>query len=316
LVFLLLAIISLVIGISFGSVAISFFEFKRIFFFNETGAAYTIIFNIRLPRVVCAFITGGMLSLAGALMQTLLRNPLADPYVMGVSGGAAVASLLALLIGISSPYLGIYAFIGSLFSILLVMALAKNVTTDSSLRLLLTGIVVAAGWGAVISFVLTLSNNQNLRSMMFWLMGDLSYAQLSLWQPITLLAGLVMSLFLARPLNLFILGSIKAESFGVNSKRLNLYLYLISSLLTASAVSMAGCIGFVGLVVPHMLRLCGYSDHRLLLPTSVLLGGSMLVLSDTLARAMFAPIQLPVGAVTALIGVPFFLFLLRRSYLR
>jgi iron complex transport system permease protein len=246
-------------------------------------------------------------------MQVLLRNPLADPYVLGISGGAAVASLLMMLIGIFSSFLYLGAFVGSLLSMLLVMILARSSRGFSSMRLLLTGVVIATGWAAVISFILAVSPQNNLRGMLFWLMGDLSYAKFFYWQLLILVVGLLISLFFAKPLNILARGELTAQSLGLNVQRMNWILYIIASLLTACAVSIAGCIGFVGLVVPHMLRQFGNSDHRFILPGSVLLGGILLTLADTLSRSLMAPMQLPVGVVTAVIGVPCFLFLLRRN---
>ena len=293
-----LALVSFLISLVFGSVHLPFI-----------GIVKTVAF----PRTLCAFIVGGLLALAGALMQILLRNPLADPYVLGISGGSAFAALFCLLLG-ATAYLSLWAFLGSLGSVCLVFGLTQMKDGFSPLKLLLTGIVIAAGWSALITLILTLAPNQNLRGMLFWLMGDLAYAELSLWQPVVLIGGLLVSLFIAKSLNVLAQGELTAQSLGVYPKRLYLLLYLLSSLLTASAVSLAGCIGFVGLIVPHMLRCLGTSDHRFILPASVLLGGSFLVLADALARTLFAPAQLPVGVITALLGVPIFLLLLRRGY--
>ena len=307
-----LAIISVILSLFFGSAHIGFAELMRAFTHPSSNTTHTIIFNLRLPRTICAFITGGLLALAGALMQTLLRNPLADPYVLGISGGAAVASLLGLLLGFSM-FIGLFAFIGSLFAMFLVLTLSRTKHHFSSFRLLLTGVVIATGFSAIISFILTISPAQNLRSMLFWLMGDMSYAHFAIWQPVVLIVGTVIALFFAKPLNILIRGDLAARSLGINTHRLNLWLYIVSSLLTACAVSIAGSIGFIGLIVPHMLRLLGNSDHRFIIPASVLLGGTLLTLADMFARTIIAPIQLPVGIVTAIIGVPLFLFLLHRG---
>jgi len=313
-VFLLASLVSIMISLSLGSVSISIHDLWHSLFSHTQTIQETIIIQMRLPRTLCAFITGGLLALSGALMQTLLRNPLADPYVLGISGGSAVATLIAMMLGIVSSFLNLWAFIGSVLSMFLVLELSRSRNQWSSLRLLLTGVVVATGWAALISFILTISPEKNLRSMLFWLMGDLNYAQFSLWQPIILFAGLMISLILAKPLNILSRGDLAAQSLGVNTKKLNIILYLLSSLLTACAVSIAGCIGFVGLIIPHMLRLMGNSDHRFILPASVLLGGILLTLADTLARTVMSPLQLPVGIVTAFIGVPCFLILLQRGY--
>lgn len=307
----LISIGCIFLSLSLGSIDLSFFELKKIFLSSEQTVFSDIIFKLRLPRTLCAFTTGGLLALAGAFMQILLRNPLAEPYVLGVSGGAAVAVLMAMLLGISTHYLSGIAFIGSLCSLFIVMGLAEMRGMNSPLRLLLIGVVMASGWGAIISFILTVSPEKNLHGMLFWLMGDLSHATFSFWQIVVLGLGLFISVLLAKPLNVLCRGYLVAEMLGIDTKRMILVLYLTSAMLTASAVSIAGCISFIGLVVPHMLRLIGGSDHRFVLPASVLLGGSLLTVADTFARSLLAPIQLPVGILTAMIGVPVFLFLLR-----
>ncbi|MEO5342536.1 MAG: iron ABC transporter permease, partial [Gammaproteobacteria bacterium SHHR-1] len=179
-------------------------------------------------------------------------------------------------------------------------------------RLLLTGVVIAAGWGALISLVLALSPSERLPGMLFWLMGDLSTSQGLLGPGLILLGGLLIGLLLAPQLNLLLQGELQAAALGVEVRRLRIILFLLSSVLTASAVTLAGSIGFIGLVAPHLFRLLGGSDHRLLLPGALLIGGLLLLLADTLARSLIAPQQLPLGALTALIGVPLFLYLLNR----
>jgi iron complex transport system permease protein len=273
----------------------------------------TVILELRWPRTAAAFVTGALLALAGGLMQILLRNPLADPYVLGISGGAASGALIAMLLGTGTLLLHGAAFTGALFSMLLVFGLAHGSGSWTSHRLLLTGVVVAAGWGALIAFLLALSPDTGLRGMLFWLMGDLSHAATPLAAGSVLLAGLAVCFILARSLNILAHGATLAHTLGVNVETLRRGIYLLASLLTASAVTLAGSIGFVGLIVPHMLRLAGVRDNRLLLPAAALLGGSLLVVADTLARTLFAPRQLPVGVLTALIGVPLFLLLLYRT---
>ncbi len=273
----------------------------------------TLVLQLRLPRAVTAFATGGLLALAGALMQVLLRNPLADPYILGVSGGAAAGALTSLLLGLAGIWVSGSAFVGALVSTLMVFALAHGRGGWTPTRLLLTGIVVAFGWGAVISLLLILSNNASLRGMLFWLMGDLSYRG-SGWLPLAVVsAGLAICLPFARHLNVLARGETLAEALGIAIRPFTIAIYIGASLFTAVAVTEAGAIGFVGLVIPHMLRLVSGSDHRTLLPGAVLLGGSLLLLADTLARTIVAPQQLPVGIVTAAIGVPIFLYLLNRA---
>lgn len=277
------------------------------------GVAATIVHELRLPRAVAAFTVGAMLSIAGALMQVLLRNPLADPYILGISGGAGFGALLILLAGFSGVAVSVGAFGGALASVLLVFGLAHGTGGWGTTRLLLTGVVVAAGWGALISLLLSIAPETDLRGMLFWLMGDLSGAGLSPAVLPVLALGVIALRPAGRSLNLLARGGLEAAVLGVEVRRLQWLLYLAASLLTALAVTIGGNIGFVGLVVPHMLRLWLGSDHRLLLPAAALLGGTLLLSADTLARTVIAPQQLPVGVLTALIGVPVFLFLLRRE---
>lgn len=272
----------------------------------------TVLLELRLPRALSAFAVGGLLALAGALMQVLLRNPLADPYILGVSGGAAVATLLAMWAGTAGVMLTGAAFGGALLTMLLVFALARRRGSWTAVRLLLTGVVIASGWSALIGFILAVSPDTTLRGMLFWLMGDLEFAThpVSAWT--VLIIGLIIALGFARDLNVLARGELQARALGVPVRLLFPLLYLITSLLTAAAVTLAGTVGFIGLIVPHLLRLLGAGDHRVLLPSAVLLGGSLLTVADTVARTALAPLQLPVGVITALIGVPVFLYLLNR----
>lgn len=282
-----------------------------------------IILRLRLPRALAAFGTGAALALAGALMQVLLRNPLADPYVLGTSGGAAVGALGAMLLGSAGLAVDAAAFAGALLSTVLVFALARAGGAwydgrgydggGAASRLLLTGIVVASGWSAAVSLLLATSPEASLRGLLFWLMGDFSFVE----RPGAILAvagaGTVAGLLLARTLNVLGTGDWQAALLGVEVRRVRGAIYALAALLTSLAVTTAGVVGFVGLIVPHFVRLAGGSDHRVVIPGSALAGGTLLVLADTLARILLAPRQLPVGAITAAVGVPAFLFLLRRS---
>lgn len=276
-------------------------------------AAHEVLFALRLPRALAAFGVGALLAIAGALMQALLRNPLADPYVLGVSGGAATLALLAMLVGLPVAGMQIAAFAGALGSTLLVFALAHSRHDLAASRLLLTGVVLASGWGAAVSLILSLAPEARLRGMVFWLIGD--FAGSGTPWPALVAAILVLAVCLveARALNLLARGDLRAASLGVDVPRLRWRVYIVASIAAAVAVTTAGSIGFVGLVTPHLLRLAGLRDYRLLLPASVLAGGSLLTMADALARSIIAPQQLPVGVITALIGVPLFLFLLRRE---
>lgn len=312
----LLAMFSLIIALLTGSVPIRLADLWAVVTNSQQGLNQSLILELRLPRALGAFATGGLLSLAGALMQVLVRNPLADPYVLGISGGAAVAALLSMLIGVGGAWISGSAFAGALLAMALVFGLARGQGSWTPIRLLLTGIVMAAGWGAVISFILATSPDANIRSMLFWLMGDLGFVQTPLPALLVLLLGLIICWPLGRDLNVLIRGELEAGALGINSRHLHITLFLLASLLTATAVVQAGSIGFVGLVIPHVMRLTGLTDHRLLLPAAALAGGSLLVLADTLARTILAPQQLPVGIITALLGVPLFLYLLRREVSR
>ena len=281
--------------------------------FGQEGSGGEVVIELRLPRAIAGFACGGLLALAGALMQVLLRNPLADPYVLGISGGAGVGAMFAILIGL--PVLGIdgLAFLGALGAMFIVFGLAHGDGSWTQTRLLLTGVIVAAGCGALVALMLAIAEEHKLRGMLFWLMGDLGQST-QWWPPLAaLVVALTLAMPFARELNLLSRGMMQAQALGVAVGRLRYAIYLLASLATAASVSAAGSIGFVGLVVPHLVRLATGNDQRLLLPASVLAGGSLLVLAATLARTLIAPQQLPVGVLTALIGVPVFLFLLSRQ---
>ena len=304
---------ALVAAVAIGTVPIPPARLLAVLLADDRSTEALIVWDLRLPRALTAFAVGGALALAGALIQVLLRNPLGDPYVLGVSGGASAAVLAALLLALPAGWQPGLAFVGAAISMALVFALGRRGRVLAVERLLLTGVVVATGWAALIGFALSVAPPARLPGMLFFLMGDLSDAP-SPWPAVLALAvGLTLALAFARDLNLLTLGELRASTLGVETARLRVGLYLLSSLLTAIAVSTAGGIGFVGLVAPHMVRLAGGSDHRWVLPGSVLLGGALLVLADTAARVAFAPRQLPVGMLTALVGVPLFLYLLNRS---
>jgi len=304
---------ALLLSLAVGSVPLDFAEVLAAVQGGGEPLHRTLVMDLRLPRAMTAFATGGLLALAGALMQVLLRNPLADPYVLGVSGGAAVGALSMVMLGAAGIWIGGAAFSGALISTLLVFSLAHGRGGWTPTRLLLTGVVIAAGWGALISLLLALGPDGSLRNMLFWLMGDLSYASSSGVEWFVLALGLIVLLPFSRHLNLLARGELQARTLGVAVQPLNIGIYLAASLFTAVAVTQGGSIGFVGLVIPHMLRLTAGADHRRLLPGAVLAGGTLLVLADTLARTLLAPRQLPVGVVTAFIGVPLFLYLLNRT---
>ena len=296
-----------------GAVPVTLMELVPALWQAPVDHSFNPIIELRLPRVLGAFAIGGCLALAGALMQVLVRNPLADPYILGVSGGAACAALLGLWIGISGLLLRGIAFGGALCAMLLVFAVAHGRGAWSPVRLLLTGVVLATGWGALISLILTLAPQTHLRGMLFWLMGDFSYLESARLEWAALAFGLALALLHARDLNVLAHGDLQAAALGVRTERLRVVIYLLTSLLAALAVTAVGSIGFVGLVAPHLARMLTGHDHRYLLIAAVLIGGNLLIIADTLARSIVAPVQLPAGVITALLGIPLFLFLLRRN---
>jgi iron complex transport system permease protein len=309
---LLLALASFWAALAAGSIPVAATDVLAAVLGQDAPGA-DIVRQLRLPRALAGFACGGLLALAGALMQVLLRNPLADPYILGISGGAGVGALFAIMVGMSTLGIDGLAFAGALGAMLLVFGLAHGDGSWTQTRLLLTGVIVAAGCGALISLMLAIAPEDRLRGMLFWLTGDLGQAA-SPWPPTLALAvALVLAMPFARELNLLARGLLQAQALGVAVNRLRYAIFLLASLATAASVTTAGSIGFIGLVVPHLVRLVTGNDQRLLLPASALAGGALLMLADTLARTLIAPQQLPVGVLTALIGVPVFLFLLSRQ---
>jgi iron complex transport system permease protein len=303
----------MVVSVGTGSVSVPPGDVIAVILGEGSSLQQTLVLELRLPRTLSAFATGGLLAVAGALMQVLLRNPLADPYILGLSGGAAVGALLAMLAGLGGLIVSGSAFAGALLATLMVFGLAHGTGSWTPSRLLLTGVVVASGWGAVITLMLAISPAQRLPGMLYWLMGDVSYARSPSPGLALLFLVCILVVPLGRSLNVLARGPMQAAALGVSVRPLEWTIYVLASLLTATAVTMAGSIGFVGLVVPHMLRLVLGNDQRLILPACALGGGALLVLADTLARIVIAPEQLPVGVITALLGVPTFLYLLYRS---
>ena len=309
----LLAFTAILGSLLSGSVDLSFSDLMSYVLGDLPDLQRQVFEDIRLPRTLAAFVTGAALALAGVLMQVLLRNPLADPYILGLSGGAAVGALASIMLGLGGWWLSSTAFVGALISVGVVFGIASRAGSWSTTHLLLTGVVVSAGWGALINLMLSTSASASVQGMLFWLMGDLSQSSVGPAQIGVLVVGAALAMRAARSLNVLVRGDLVAASLGVDIKRLRLSLFFGASLLTVIAVTTAGSVGFVGLVVPHMLRLIGARDHRVLIPFSLLTGGTFLVVADTLARTLLAPQQLPVGMITALIGVPSFIAILRST---
>jgi iron complex transport system permease protein len=278
------------------------------------GLEREVILGLRLPRALAAFGVGALLALAGTLLQALLRNPLADPFVLGISGGAGAMALLAMLAGLSGVLLAAAGLAGALLSLAVLLALAWRGGLLPH-RLLLAGVILSSAWGALVTLILALAPDAPLRGMVFWLMGDLSGVEpaSAVLPPLGAVLALLLAWPLARGFDALGQGDTAARSLGVAVGRLRAAALLLAAAVTTLAVLAAGSIGFVGLVTPHVLRLAGLRRHRVLLPGSVLAGGTLLLLADLAARTLVAPQQLPVGAVTAAIGAPIFLWLLARE---
>jgi iron complex transport system permease protein len=273
-------------------------------------ATRNVLFAVRLPRVLAAFGVGSLLALSGVLLQALFRNPLADPYVLGVSGGAAVGALLAMIAGAAALIVQSAAVAGALAAVALVYLLARGGGTP---RLLLTGVVLASACGALVSVLLALADSSRVRGMVFWLAGDLEWALRPWLSAGTALLAVAVAILIARPLNVLAAGELRARTVGLALEGWRTVLFVVCATLTALAVVSAGTVGFVGLITPHAVRLSfRTSDHRIVAPAAALAGGMLLAAADLLARTIAAPRQLPVGAIMALVGAPLFVILLRQ----
>ena len=280
-----------------------------------TPTQRSIVFDIRLPRILLAATVGASLAAAGASYQSLLRNALAEPYLLGISNGAAVGTMIALVfIGASEWTRPVLAFGGALAATFVVFRLAGGRAGASPERLILAGVIVTTFQSSAIVFITTLMDATRIRSFTFWLLGDLSQATSnSIWiAVVSTVVGVIALTLKARPLNLMMLGERDAFDLGVEVERVRLQVFGAASLLVGVAVALSGSVGYVGLVVPHLVRLATSGDNRLTIPASALAGASFVVLADTVARTIIAPRELPVGAITALIGAPLFIYLLKR----
>lgn len=306
------AMASLCAALLFGTFPISVLQLLDGVFFPAPGVVHDVIWQLRVPRALAAFACGGLLALSGVLLQVLLRNALADPYILGVSSGASLGALTALTLGAGAALMNTAALAGALAAIVIVFSLSFRRGDWNAYRVLLTGVVLSAGLGALISLTLVMAPQAQVKGMLFWLMGDLSYAgdPLAAWLVLAVLTALGITQ--ATRLDLLGLGELKAQALGVAVMPLQLGIFFSAALATVAAVLLGGAIGFVGLLIPHAIRLLGVANHRQLLPLAVLLGGAFLTLADTLARILLAPQQLPVGVLTALLGVPAMLVLLGR----
>lgn len=332
LLFLAIALVVVaIIAVAFGSFLIPMASvastvIKRIPFFSSLftlqsvkRSTETIIMQIRLPRVVLAILVGSALSTAGVVYQALFRNPMADPYIIGVSSGGALGAAVAFMIGINMSGWGVsavpvFAFVGSALTAFVVYQLARRGSKIPVASLLLSGLAFGAFINAILSFLLIVKG-EDLHRIFFWLLGGFSarnWSHVKMCLPFICL-GLFFSIAVAKDLNIALLGDERAQHLGLEVERLKKVIFLFTSMLVAAAVSVSGLIGFVGLMTPHILRLIIGPDHRYLVPASALGGGLFLLLADLFARTILAPTEIPVGIVTAFFGVPFFIFLLKRK---
>ena len=317
--FLLLILFAVIfLGISMGSTAGGLKAiFQSLLDLGDSDPTLaTIIWKIRFPRVLLATLVGAALSLGGLVFQALLRNPLAEPYILGISGGSAIGAIIGILLGFSRfPGVSFTAFTGSIATLLLILVMSSGKTILKKDTLLLSGVMVNAFCSAVIMFLISLTQDARLHNIIFWLMGDLSVGEL---RHAGLLAAMLIPCFilifwLSNAMNLLLMGKEMAQTMGVNIKVVTITLLVTTSFMVSATVSFCGLIGFVGLVIPHLLRLILGPDQRILVPACVLGGGAYMVLCDTLARVLPEQGEMPAGVITAMVGAPLFIFLLKRS---
>ena len=312
----LLLAAALLLGLGLGSTTLSPGQLLDAFREPE-GMTATILFRLRLPRVLTAALVGAALSLGGLVFQAILRNPLAEPYILGISGGAAIGAIIGILLGLATfPGVSLLAFLGSMGTLLLVLVISSGQAALKRDSMLLSGVMVNAFCSAVIMFLISLSSNFKLHSIMFWLMGDLSSADMG---RVTLLAIVLIPCFLlvftfSHPMNLLLMGKEMALSMGVNAWGITLLLLVTCSFMVSATVATCGLLGFVGLVIPHLLRMALGPDHRILVPACLLGGAAYMVVCDMLSRVIPRQGEMPVGVITAMIGAPLFIFLLKRSH--
>jgi iron complex transport system permease protein len=324
----LLLVVMVALATSIGSVKIPFLTISSILLsklplveVTPTWASTweTIVMEIRLPRVILAGVVGAALAIAGATYQGLFRNPLADPYLIGVAQGAALGAVIGFLVplswhGMEFGIVPLLAFSGALISTFIVYSLARVGKTLPMTTLILAGVALGALLGSIVSYLI-ISSGEKMHGIIFWLMGSFSLSQ---WSEVKMVlpyvvVGAIIILLYARPLNVMQLDEEQAQQLGINVEKLKLVLLAAATLITAAAVSFVGTIGFVGIIIPHAVRLIWGADHRFLLPLSVLTGAIFLILADLIARTALAPTEIPIGVITALCGAPFFLYLLRRK---
>ena len=317
LLFLLLAL-AVLAGVGLGSTNSSVVEAIRALFFPEEDSSLlsTIVWRLRVPRVMLAGVVGAALSLGGLVFQAILRNPLAEPYILGISGGSAIGAIVGILMGLARfPGVTATAFLGSAVTLLLLLLMASGRLVMKESSLLLAGVMVNSFCSAVIMFLVSMTQDARLHNIIFWLMGDLSQGNLS--QVLMLMGGLLPCFLIvfryANAMNILLMGPDIAKTIGVNIRMVTVTLLVTTSFMVSATVSYCGLIGFVGLVMPHMLRLVLGPDHRVLAPACVIGGAGYMIICDILARTLPEQGEMPAGVITAMIGAPLFIFLLKRS---
>ena len=311
----IIALAAIVFSLAVGAADLPLTRVAAALLGNGTAIEWSIVVELRLPRALLAAIAGGGLALSGAVFQAMLRNPLADPYILGVSSGAALGAVLTSVFELPAAMLPVAALIGAVLAIVVVFTISIRAVRRLDARvLLLAGVIVSAFFQAIILLLLTMLDVESFRSAIFWMMGSFATAS---WRSVVLLAAYVLPASvilygLARPLNLLMAGEETALYLGVRVETVSRIAYFVASVLVGASVAACGAIGFVGLIIPHAVRLVWGNDYRVLLPASLFAGATFLVLSDTAARTIAAPAELPVGVITALVGVPIFIVLLVR----
>ena len=309
---------SFVFALSIGEMKIGFKEIFKLLINEGTGIDSTIVNNVRLPRILLALSVGGALSLAGVILQGIYRNPLVEPYTLGISGGAALGVALVIVFGLSGMFAGyalpVAGFMGSLLSIFILYFLSSKGGKINVQNMLLIGVMISFIVSSAMMFLMAITSTENLHGIVFWMMGSLDETNMLLINSVLIISfiGLVLAYFFVKPLNALRLGEVKAKHLGINTELALRLLFVLASLLTGMSVAVAGVIGFVGLIIPHIARITVGSDYRILLVTSFLGGGIFLILSDLVARTIIAPNELPIGVITGIIGGTIFIVVLGR----
>ena len=320
--FLLLLFISFLISASIGAANIPIKEIIGILFKGEISNNRDILMDIRMPRVLISAVLGAGLSVVGAVMQGIFKNPLVDSYTLGMSAGASLGAVISIVAGINIRVFGysttgIFAFVGAILTLFFVYTLSKTKNIMSVTSLLLAGVTVSYFLASIISFIMML-NRKQVEHIVFWTMGSIAS---STWEKLIvsglfIIPGIIVLSFFTRELNIMSLGDESAHYLGINTEKLKYILLIICSIIIGAVVSTGGTIGFIGLIVPHIIRILRGSDHKKLIPYSALLGASILMLSDTVGRVLIQPKEIPVGVMTSVLGGPFFILLLRRQKLK